>query len=235
MTILELDDVSAGYDEIQVLWDVNLEVAEGELVSVIGNNGAGKTTMMRTIIGWITPTSGQLIYKGDSMNDLETRQRSRQGITIAPEESGVFPDMTVIENLRLGAYGVASSVKSERLDRVYDLFPRLEERVSQKAGTLSGGERKMLNIGSALMSDPELLLIDEPSLGLAPMLADELLDEIGRINDQGTTILLVEQSVNKALALSDRTYVLENGRIVADGKSEEMRDQEDIREAYLGK
>lgn len=232
--MLEIDGISAGYGDVQVLWDVSMRVEEGELVSLVGNNGAGKTTTLRTIVGWLTPRSGDIRFRGESLLDRDVQERSELGITIAPEDSGVFPDMTVIDNLRLGAYGVDKDERRERLERVYDLFPRLEERTQQYADTLSGGERRMLNIGSALMSDPDVLLVDEPSLGLAPMLASDIIDEINRINDQGTTILLVEQSVNQALEISDRAYVIENGRIATGGDADEIMESEDIRAAYLG-
>ncbi|MEF8778741.1 MAG: ABC transporter ATP-binding protein, partial [Natronomonas sp.] len=202
--------------------------------SIVGNNGAGKTTTLKTIIGWLTPRSGDIRFQGESLLDYEVQERSDLGITIAPEDEGVFPDMTVIDNLRLGAYGVEKGERNERLQRVYELFPRLEERAEQYADTLSGGERRMLNIGSALMSDPDMLLVDEPSLGLAPMLASDIIDEIERINEQGTTVLLVEQSVNQALEISDRAYVIENGRITTEGDADEMLESEDMREAYLG-
>jgi branched-chain amino acid transport system ATP-binding protein len=232
--MLEIDELSAGYGDVQVLWDISLQVDEGELVSIVGNNGAGKTTTLKTIIGWLTPRSGDIRFQGESLLDYEVQERSDLGITIAPEDEGVFPDMTVIDNLRLGAYGVEKGERNERLERVYELFPRLEERAEQYADTLSGGERRMLNIGSALMSDPDMLLVDEPSLGLAPMLASDIIDEIERINEQGTTVLLVEQSVNQALEISDRAYVIENGRITTEGDADEMRESEDMREAYLG-
>lgn len=232
--MLELENVSAGYGDVQVLWDISMRVDEGELVSLVGNNGAGKTTTLKTIVGWLAPRSGEIRYRGDSILEQSVQARSDLGITIAPEDSGVFPDMTVIDNLRLGAYGVDKDDRRDRLNRVYDLFPRLEERSQQYADTLSGGERRMLNIGSALMSDPDLLLVDEPSLGLAPMLASDIIDEIGRINEQGTTVLLVEQSVNQALEISDRAYVIENGRIATEGAAGEILESEDVREAYLG-
>lgn len=232
--MLEIDGVSAGYGDVQVLWDVSMRIEEGELVSLVGNNGAGKTTTLNTIVGWLTPREGDIRFRGESLIEHDVQSRSELGITIAPEDSGVFPDMTVIDNLRIGAYGVDTDERRDRLERVYDLFPRLEERTQQYADTLSGGERRMLNIGSALMSDPDVLLVDEPSLGLAPMLASDIIDEIGRINDQGTTVLLVEQSVNQALEISDRAYVIENGRIATEGDADEIMESEDIREAYLG-
>lgn len=232
--MLEIDSIQAGYEDVQVLWDVSLTVEEGELVSLVGNNGAGKTTTLSTVIGWIPLYSGDIRFNGDSIAGLSTSQRAQKGITIAPEEEGIFPDMTVIDNLRLGAYGTDKNAFEERLDRVFDLFPRLQERTDQYADTLSGGERRMLNIGSALMRDPDLLLIDEPSLGLAPQLADRIIDEVENINEQGTTVLLVEQNVSAAMNISDRAYIIENGEITTEGDADTLLDSEEIREAYMG-
>lgn len=233
--MLEVDDVSAGYEDIQVLWDISMSVEEGELVSLVGNNGAGKTTTLSTIIGWLSPYSGNIRFRGEDINELSVDKRAQLGVTIAPEDEGIFPDMTVLDNLKLGAYGVQQSTRRERMERVYDLFPRLEERTSQYADTLSGGERRMLNIGSALMRDPDLLLVDEPSLGLAPMLAKEIIEEIETISNQGTTVLLVEQNVVKALEVADRAYVIENGRITTEGDADSILDSDEIRKSYLGK
>lgn len=232
--MLEIENVSAGYGDIQILWDISLSVDEGELVSLVGNNGAGKTTTLSTIIGWLSPYSGTIRFRGETINGRSVDERARLGVTIAPEEEGIFPDMTVLDNLKLGAYGVDQSTRSERMERIYDLFPRLEERQAQYADTLSGGERRMLNIGSALMSDPDLLLIDEPSLGLAPMLAQEIIEEIETISDQDTTVLLVEQNVVKALEIADRAYVIENGRITAEGAADSLLDSDEVRKSYLG-
>lgn len=232
--MLEIDGISTGYGELQVLWDVSLTVEEGELVSLIGNNGAGKTTTLKTIMGWLEPYDGEIRFRGETITERSVTERANSGLTIAPEEEGIFPDMTVIDNLKLGAYGADAATRNERLERVYDLFPRLEERVDQYADTLSGGERRMLNIGSALMRDPELLLIDEPSLGLAPMLAQDIIEEIANISEQGTTVLLVEQSVNRALEISDRAYIIENGRIAAEGEADAIMDSDDVRKAYMG-
>lgn len=232
--MLELENVSTGYGDVQVLWDVSLRVEEGELVSLVGNNGAGKTTTLRAIMGMLDVYSGDIRFRGESVTDVSVQDRADLGLTIAPEDDAVFPDMTVKGNLRVSAYGIDKKERNQRLNRVYDLFPRLEERTNQYADTLSGGERQMLNIGSALMRDPDMLLIDEPSLGLAPMLADDILEEIATIPDQGTTVLLVEQNVNKALSISDRAYVMEKGRINIEGKADEMMDNKAVRESYLG-
>lgn len=233
--MLEVDSISSSYDDVQVLWDVSLNVEEGELVTLIGNNGAGKTTTLRNVMGWLTPTSGDITFKGESIIDTPVDERADLGLTIAPEDEGIYPDMTVLDNLLLGAYGADNATKQERLDRTLELFPRLEERQEQYANTLSGGEQQMLNISIALMRDPDLLLIDEPSIGLAPMLATELLEEIESVNDQGTTVMLVEQNVNKALSIADRAYVIENGRIVDEGDSDTIMESDEIMKAYMGK
>jgi len=232
--MLEIDSISSSYDDVQVLWDVSLTVEEGELVTLIGNNGAGKTTTLRNVMGWLTPTDGDIRFQGESIVDTPVDERAELGLTIAPEDEGIYPDMTVIDNLLLGAYGADEATKQERLDRTFDLFPRLEKRQSQYASTLSGGEQQMLNISIALMRDPDLLLIDEPSIGLAPMLATELLEEIESINKQGTTVLLVEQNVNKALNIADRAYVIENGRITDEGDSDTIMESDEIMKAYMG-
>ncbi|MDS0476953.1 ABC transporter ATP-binding protein [Natrinema sp. 1APR25-10V2] len=233
--MLKVDLISSSYDDVQVLWDVSLDVEEGELVTLIGNNGAGKTTTLRNIMGWLTPTEGDIQFKGRSIIGTPVDKRAELGLKIAPEDEGVFPDMSVIDNLKLGAYGASKDTKEDRLSRVFDLFPRLEERQGQYASTLSGGERQMLNISIALMQDPDLLLIDEPSIGLAPMLATELLEEIESINDQGTTIMLVEQNVNKALEIADRAYIIENGRITSEGDADTILNSDEIMKAYMGK
>ncbi|QLD84217.1 ABC transporter ATP-binding protein [Natronomonas halophila] len=232
--MLEVESISSSYDDVQVLWDISLTVNEGELVTLIGNNGAGKTTTLRNIMGWLTPTSGDIRFQGESIVDTPVDERAELGLTIAPEDEGVYPDMTVLDNLLLGAYGVDDATKQERLDRTFDLFPRLEDRQGQYASTLSGGEQQMLNISIALMQDPDLILIDEPSIGLAPMLATELLEEIESINEQGTTVLLVEQNVNKALNIADRAYVIENGRISDEGDADTIMESDEIMKAYMG-
>lgn len=233
--MLEVDSISASYGDVQVLWDVSLTVEEGELVTLIGNNGAGKTTTLRNIMGWLTPTAGDVRFKGESIVETPVNKRANLGLTIAPEDEGVYPNMTVVDNLKLGAYGADKATKGERLDRTFDLFPRLAERKNQYASTLSGGERQMLNISIALMQDPDLILIDEPSIGLAPMLATELLEEIESINEQGTTVMLVEQNVNKALEIADRAYVIENGRVTNEGDADVIMNSDEIMKAYMGK
>lgn len=234
--MLEIDGIDAAYDGVQVLWDVSLEVNEGEIVALIGNNGAGKTTTLRSVMGMdiVDLLDGDIRFRGDSIADTPIEDRADMGLTIAPEEDSVFPDMTVKGNLRVSAYGIGKAEREKRMQRVFDLFPRLGERTAQYADTLSGGERQMLNIGSALMRNPDIILIDEPSLGLAPMLAEDILDEISNIRDQGTTVLLVEQNVNKTLEIADRGYVLESGEIKLEGDADELMKDEKIQESYLG-
>lgn len=232
--MLEIDSIDTGYGGVQVLWDVSLKVNEGEIVALVGSNGAGKSTTLRATMGMLDLMDGDVRFRGESVTDVPIEERADLGLTIAPEDDAVFPDMTVKGNLRTSSYGVEKSERRERLDRVYDLFPRLEERENQYASTLSGGERQMLNIGSALMRNPDIILIDEPSLGLAPMLAEDILDEISNIRDQGTTVLLVEQNVNHALDIADRAYVIESGEIRLSGDAEELLENEEVRESYLG-
>lgn len=232
--MLELENVSAGYGDSQVLWDISLIVEEGEIVTLLGNNGAGKSTTVGTIMGWVEMLSGSIRFRGDPIDDYKLNQRSDLGIAVVPEEEGIFPDMTVVDNLRLGAYQTPGDERKTRLEEVYELFPRLGERTQQYADTLSGGEKQMLKIGAALMHDPDLLLIDEPSLGLAPMLADEILDELLNIRKKGISILLVEQNVTKALKISDRGYLLENGRITGSDDADSLLNKDEIRKSYLG-
>ena len=233
--LLEVSGLESSYGELKVLWGIDLEVDEGEIVSMVGANGAGKTTTLRTIMGLIREDRGDIIFNGERINELTTHQRVRRGITLVPEGCDLFPYMTVQENLDIGAYlPEARRRREENLEIVFELFPRLRERRNQLAGTLSGGERKMLAIGRALMSSPKLVMFDEPSLGLAPNLAVEVLNTIKRLNDEGYTILLVEQNVRLSLGISDRAYVLENGRIILSGESEEVMNNPHVKKAYLG-
>jgi len=233
--LLEVSGLESSYGELKVLWGIDLEVDEGEIVSMVGANGAGKTTTLRTIMGLMREDRGEIIFNGERINELTTHQRVRRGITLVPEGCDLFPYMTVQENLDIGAYlPEARRRREENLEIVFELFPRLRERRNQLAGTLSGGERKMLAIGRALMSSPKLVMFDEPSLGLAPNLAVEVLNTIKRLNDEGYTILLVEQNVRLSLGISDRAYVLENGRIILSGESEEVMNNPHVKKAYLG-
>jgi branched-chain amino acid transport system ATP-binding protein len=233
--LLEIDDVSLLYGRIQALHGISLTVDEGEIVALIGANGAGKSTTMRAISGIRPVASGSIRFNGEDITKLRADLRVRRGLCQAPEGRGIFPGMTVLENLDMGAYtrrdraGIAQD-----LDRVLNLFPRLAERRKQPGGTLSGGEQQMLAVGRALMSRPKLLLLDEPSMGLAPMLIQQIFDIITEINEQGTTILLVEQNAQQALARAHRAYVLETGRIVKSGTGADLLHDPAVKEAYLG-
>lgn len=233
--MLEINDIDVFYGDLQALWEVSLVVNEGEFVSLIGPNGAGKTTTLRTICGLLTPAAGNISFLDNDLKKETTDKIVNMGISQVPEGGNVFASMTVMENLDLGAFlERARKEKSETLDMVFEIFPRLKERRNQRAGTLSGGERQMLAIGRALMSKPTLLMLDEPSFGLAPILADSIFDMIQKINKQGVTILLVEQNVRVALELAQRSYVIENGRIVGQGSGDDLLSFESVRSAYLG-
>ncbi|MET7376951.1 ABC transporter ATP-binding protein [Micromonospora arida] len=233
--LLEIEDVSLLYGRIQALHGISLTVAEGEIVALIGANGAGKSTTMRAISGIRPIATGSIRFEGEDISKLRADLRVRRGLCQAPEGRGIFPGMSVLENLDMGAYtrrdraGIA-----EDLARVLDLFPRLAERRKQAGGTLSGGEQQMLAVGRALMSRPKLLLLDEPSMGLAPMLIQQIFDIIKEINEQGTTVLLVEQNAQQALARAHRAYVLETGKIVKTGTGAELLHDPAVKEAYLG-
>ncbi|MCL7453598.1 MAG: ABC transporter ATP-binding protein [Anaerolineae bacterium] len=233
--MLELKTVNTSYDFLQILWDVSLNVDDGEFVALIGPNGAGKTTTLRTIAGLLSPKSGEVLFKGRSIGALPAHEVSRMGISYISEELNLFTDMSVRENLLLGAYAVNDRKQElETLDFVYHLFPRLKEREKQLSGTMSGGERKMLAIARGMMSNPELLLVDEPSLGLAPHLTHDVFRALLELRQRGVTILLVEQNVNATLEITDRAYILEHGRIAMEGPSKEMKANEHVRNAYLG-
>jgi branched-chain amino acid transport system ATP-binding protein len=233
--LLELKDVNTKYDFLQILWDVSLHVDDGEFVALVGPNGAGKTTTLRTVAGILKPIAGEVLFKGQSIGHLPTHTVSRMGISYISEGLNLFTDMSVRENLLLGAYSVNDKQKElETLDFVYHLFPRLKEREKQLAGTMSGGERKMLAIARGMMSTPQLLLVDEPSLGLAPHLTHDVFRALLELRARGVTILLVEQNVNATLEITDRAYVLEHGRIAMEGPSKEMKANEHVRSAYLG-
>ncbi|HCR04013.1 MAG TPA: ABC transporter ATP-binding protein [Gemmatimonadetes bacterium] len=233
--MLELRDVSSGYGAIEALRGINLSVGRGEVVSLIGANGAGKSTTLRNITGLVPTTSGDVVFEGVRLNGIPTHQIVGMGISMVPEGRQIFANLSVAENLDLGAYLQKNKVENARqLELVFALFPRLEERRKQLGGTLSGGEQQMLAIGRALMARPRLLLLDEPSLGLAPILVHTILVAIDEINREGATILLVEQNANAALKHSHRGYVLETGSIVMEGPSERLAADPRVREAYLG-
>ena len=233
--MLTLENVSVNYGAIEALTGISMQVAKGEVVTLIGANGAGKTTTLRTITGLLEPRQGRVIYEGDDISGTPTHKLVARGISMSPEGRGVFANLTVRENLELGAY-LSRNRKEIAADmqRAFTMFPRLKERVSQKAGTLSGGEQQMLAMGRAMMSRPRLLLLDEPSLGLAPLVVHTIFEAIDEIRSEGTTILLVEQNAHAALGHSDRAYVLETGRIVMEGPSKELAADPRIKEAYLG-
>jgi branched-chain amino acid transport system ATP-binding protein len=235
MPLLEIEDMHSYYGHIQALRGISLTVDEGEVVTLIGSNGAGKTTTLRSIHGILPPKQGRIIFAGEEIQGVPAHELISRGIAQSPEGRRIFFRMTVLENLEMGAYhrNDASGIR-EDMDRVFDLFPRLKERTKQEAGTMSGGEQQMLAIGRALMSRPRLLLLDEPSMGLAPVLVERIFETIRDINKQGTTILLVEQNANIALEIATRGYVLETGTIVNSAPAAELREDPTVREAYLG-
>jgi branched-chain amino acid transport system ATP-binding protein len=233
--MLNIEKIDVYYKELQALWDVSMEVKEGEIVALVGPNGAGKTTTLRIISGLLKPAAGEINFLGHPISKEPPHKIVELGISQVPESGKIFTGMSVFENLELGAFvPKARKEKDRSLERVYEIFPRLAERKSQQAGTLSGGERQMLAIGRALMSGPRLLMLDEPSFGLAPILVEQMFEMIGKINQQGVTILLVEQNVQAALELAHRAYLLEGGRIVGQGNGKELLSSESVRNSYLG-
>jgi len=233
--LLEVKNLNAGYGFLQILRDVSLTVDQGEYVALVGPNGAGKSTTLKTIAGLLRPMSGEIRFKGESISGLPGNKVARKGIAYVSEAMNLFVNMTVQENLFMGAYTVSDKkLRKDRLDFVYGLFPRLVERKNQLAGTMSGGERKMLAIGRGLMSNPELLLVDEPSFGLAPQLTESVFESLNALKKRGVTIMLVEQNVTKTLAVTDRGYVLENGRIELEGRSKDLVCNAHVRKVFLG-
>jgi len=232
--MLKIEGIDAYYGDLQALWGISMQVNEGELVALVGPNGAGKTTTLRVITGLLKPASGDIHFYGHHLDKVAAHKIVELGISQVPEGGKIFTAMSVLENLELGAFvASARKVKDQSLQWVYEIFPRLEERKNQRAGTLSGGERQMLAIGRALMSKPRLLLLDEPSFGLAPLLVEQIFAMITEINRQGVTVLLVEQNVRAALELAHRAYVIENGRIVGQGTGDALLSFESVRSAYL--
>ena len=235
MSLLKVENLSISYGAIEAVKDISFEVNEGEVVTLIGANGAGKTSTLRAISGLEKVSSGKIIYNNQEVQKFPARKIVAEGLSQVPEGRHVFPGMTVLENLEMGAFLSTDKDKNLlNLKKVFSRFPRLEERKNQDAATLSGGEQQMLAMGRALMSMPKLLLLDEPSMGLAPIFIQEIFDIIQEIQKQGTTVLLVEQNANKALAISDRAYVLETGKIVLSGTGKELASSEEVRKAYLG-
>ena len=235
MSMLKVENLSVHYGMIQAVRDVSFEVNEGEVVSLIGANGAGKTTILRTLSGLVRPSAGKIQFLGKEMQKMPAQKIVAGGLSQVPEGRHVFPGLTVMENLEMGAFLKKNREENQaNLKKVFSRFPRLEERKNQDAATLSGGEQQMLAMGRALMSTPKLLLLDEPSMGLAPIFIQEIFDIIQDIQKQGTTVLLIEQNANKALAISDRGYVLETGKIVLSGTGKELAASDEVRKAYLG-
>lgn len=232
--MLEVEHLQVLYGRVPALWDVSFTVPRGEIVALVGANGAGKTTTLRTLSGLLRSKGGSVTYNGERIDDLPSTEIVQRGIVHVPEARRLFPEMSVIENLMMGAYSTPKAGRGDRLEKIFTIFPRVKERRRQMAGTLSGGEQQMVAISRGLMADPKLLMFDEPSLGLAPLLVEEMFRVVRDINSTGVTILLVEQNTQHALALAQRGYVLEAGRVVLSGTGTELLANEDVRKAYLG-
>ncbi len=233
--LLSVQHLVAGYGEVQVLWGVDLEVAEGSLTTVVGANGAGKSTTLRAVAGTLRPHAGQVIFDGENVTRLPAHGKAERGLVLVPEGRQLFADMTVAENLEMGAYSRrAARNKARNLEQVFTYFPRVKERLRQKAGTLSGGEQQMLALARGLMADPKVLMIDEMSLGLAPVLAQQLFRVLKQLRSDGLTVLLVEQNVHLALALADHAYVMAEGRVRMQGPAQEVAGSDEVRRSYLG-
>jgi len=235
MPLLEVKNLDSFYGDLQVLWDVSLHVERGELISIIGANGAGKTTLLKSIVGVVKPKRGSIIFNGNRIDGYPPHKIVSEGVVYVPEGRRVFPRMTVVDNLRMGAYTkVARERVEDSLKYVFERFPILKERRNQAAGTLSGGEQQMLAIARGLMSLPKLLLLDEPSMGLAPVMVTKIFDIVKNINKEGTTVVLVEQDALRSLRISDRCYIMETGRVTLEGKSSDLERNEYVKTAYLG-
>lgn len=234
MSVLRVEDVVSGYGAMEVLHQLSIEVGEGEIVSMLGPNGAGKTTLLRTIFGIVEPSKGSIYYKGEDISGSPPEGLVRMGLAYIPQEDNIFPSLTVQENLEMGAFIREDDVRP-RLEEIYELFPDIADRRQSAAGELSGGMRQMLAIGRALMLNPEMLLLDEISTGLAPFLVDAIFERVERLNERGVTIFLVEQNAPKALKASSRVYILAGGEIRAEGSTQEMREDEEIGRLYLGR
>lgn len=233
--MLRIENLHTYYGAIHALQGIDLTVEDQEIVSLIGSNGSGKSTLFNTISGLVRPKEGSIIFAGEDITNLESHKIVKKGISLSPEGREIFSSLTVEENLRLGAYIVKDKKAiSDSYERVYQLFPRLKERARQTAGTLSGGEQQMLSIGRAMMNKPKLLLLDEPSLGLAPNLVIQIFELIMRINSQGITILLIEQNANMALQISNRAYVLKNGKVTIEGDAKDIAENDQVKRSYLG-
>lgn len=235
MALLEVRNITSGYGELQILWGVDLALDQGQLTTLVGSNGAGKTTLLRTIVGQLKPWQGQVYFQGQDVSKLTPYAKAEMGLIMVPEGRQLFTDMTVIENLEMGATPKrARPRQSQNIERVFALFPRLKERMHQRAGTMSGGEQQMLAVARGIMSEPVILMVDEMSLGLAPVLALDLFQTLRRLRGEGYTILLVEQNVRMALKVSDYAYVLAKGKVDLSGSSRSVENDEGVRKAYLG-
>jgi len=233
--MLSVKNLNAGYGDVQVLWDLSFSIDEPKILAIVGSNGAGKTTLLRTISGVIKPKSGEIYFKGERINGWTSHHIVQKGIIHVPEGRRLFPDLTVDENILMGAYARRKNKDLQKgLKEIYELFPRLGERKKQKAGSLSGGEQQMAAIARGLMGDPEILLIDEMSLGLAPLIVDNLVDVVSMIYERGSTVMLIEQDVQLALENSHYTYIMDTGRIVKEGESKELLNDPEIKDIYLG-
>jgi len=232
--MLKVEHLQVAYGKVQTLWDISFEVRQGEIVALIGANGAGKTTTLKTLSALLKPRGGTITLGGESLAGCSSSEVVQRGIVHVPEGRQLFPEMTVLDNLLMGAYSTGKSGRRDRLDKVFSIFPLLKERGSQIAGTLSGGEQQMAAIGRGLMTEPRLLMLDEPSLGLAPIVVEEMFRAVRDINRSGVTVLLVEQNTQHALSLAHRGYVLEAGRVVMSGTGSELLANEEVRKAYLG-
>lgn len=235
MALLEIQNLSSGYGEVQILWDVSLNLERGKLTALVGSNGVGKTTLLRTVMGLLKPAQGSIVFDGRDVTRLSAHGKAAQGMVLVPEGRQLFPRMSVYENLEMGAFTKRAKANfQENLEKVYDMLPRLKERADQKAGTLSGGEQQMLAVARGLMAEPEILMFDELSLGLAPLLVLNLFEVLQRLKNEGLTMLLVEQNVQMALAVSEYGYVLAEGKVELEGPSRDLARNEHVREAYLG-
>ncbi len=232
--MLTIKNLEVAYGKIQVLWGVDLTINEGEIIALVGANGAGKTTLLKTISGMLKPKAGEIRFNGGSLSRATPRDIVRHGVVHVPEGRKLFPEMNVLDNLLMGGYMISTSERAKRLEEVFRLFPILKERERQMAGTLSGGEQQMAALARGLMAQPKLLMLDEPSLGLAPLMVEKIFEAVEAIHREGVTVLLVEQNVHEALGLADRAYVLENGKIALEGIGKDLLADEHVRGAYLG-
>ena len=235
MNLLEVNEIKSGYEGVQILWGVNLRLEKGKLTTLVGSNGVGKTTLLSTAMGLLRPWQGTITFAGRDVTNLSAHARAKAGMVLVPEGRQLFTDMTVLENLEMGAFSQrARATFNQNLEKVFELFPRLQERARQKAGTLSGGEQQMVAVGRGLMAEPEILILDELSLGLSPLLALTLFESLTRLKKTGLTMLLVEQNVTMALAVSDYAYVLAEGRVHLEGEARALMKNDEVRRTYLG-